>query len=259
MDDSIRLPHFIIGGAPRAGTTFLAQALDRHPGLYMAKPFRPEPKVFLIPAHDRGEYLARYGPLFPEASEGRIRGEKTTNYFESAEACARMADALSDVRVLFLLREPVARAYSNYLWTRKNGLETLSFEEAVAREGQRPSPLQAHARPYDYLTRGDYATFAQHYIDAFGRDRVGFFLFEDIERRPEDFLGAVQRFIGVDPLPFDRLNVGQVNSAAEMGPPLDARLAAPLRERMAPLVERLARVTGLDLTPWGYATRRRAA
>ena len=66
-------------------------------------------------------------------------------------------------------------------------------------------------------------------------------------------------FIGADPAPFDTLDVGRVNSAAELGPPLNPLLAEKLRERMAPSVERLARLTGLDLGRWGYQTARRAA
>ena len=42
-------PTFIIGGAPRSGTNFLCHALDRHPAVYMAKPYMPEPKVFMGP------------------------------------------------------------------------------------------------------------------------------------------------------------------------------------------------------------------
>ena len=45
---SRRLPDFIIGGAPRSGTTWLTAALDRHPDIWVAKPLRPEPKFFLV-------------------------------------------------------------------------------------------------------------------------------------------------------------------------------------------------------------------
>jgi hypothetical protein len=248
-------PTFIIGGAPRSGTTFLAQSLDRHPDVYMGKPFIPEPKVFLIPATHEDEYGARYARLFGAAAGFRARGEKTSNYFESADACARIRATLPEVRLIFLLREPVARAYSNYLWSRKNGLETLPFEEAIACEGQRPSPLppeKAHAKPFDYLERGKYATFAHRYLSAFGRDRIAFFLFEEIVRQPEKTLSEIQRFIGVEPLPFDHLNIGKVNSAAEVGPELDQRTAASLRECMIPEVERFAVLTGMDLSSWGY-------
>jgi hypothetical protein len=261
--EPVRVPHFIIGGAPRSGTTFLAEALDRHPGIFMAKPFRPEPKVFLTAAADRDEYLRRYRPLFAGAGVGQVLGEKTTNYFESEEACLRMRDALpTNVRLLFLLREPVARAYSNYLWSKKNGLEPLSFEEAVALEGNRRSvlpPEKARARPHDYLSRSDYARHAQRYLDAFGVPRIDFFLYEDIERQPERLLAAVQRFIGVEPLPFLDLDVGVVNSAAEVGPPLDPVIAARLRERLAPSVARLAALTGLNLAAWAPEAVSKAA
>ena len=44
----MRLPDFLIGGAPRAGTTWLYRLLDRHPDVYMARPATPEPKFFLV-------------------------------------------------------------------------------------------------------------------------------------------------------------------------------------------------------------------
>ena len=45
---TLRLPDFIIGGAPRSGTTWLYWLLDRHPEIYMASPVKPEPKFFLV-------------------------------------------------------------------------------------------------------------------------------------------------------------------------------------------------------------------
>jgi hypothetical protein len=257
MAKSVDQPAFIIGGAPRSGTSFLCQALDRHPDVYMAKPLVPEPKVFMGPPQDPETYRARYAELFAGASGQRMLGEKTTNYLESQTCCERIAAYLPGVRMLFIVREPVARAYSNYLWSRKNGLETLTFEEAIALEGRRPSPLppeKAHARPFDYLVRGDYATFAERYYEALGRDRVAFFLFEEIQARPDALLSRVQQFIGVEPLPAERLDVGVVNSARQEGPPIDGETERRLRARMAPLVDRFAALTGLDLRAWGYST-----
>lgn len=256
MDDSCRWPHFIIGGAPRSGTTFLCHALSRHPGIYMARPFIPEPKVFFGPELDAAGYQRRYRELFAAATPGQVRGEKTTNYLESPLACERIQRHLPGIRMLFIFREPVARAYSNYLWSKKNGLETLTFEEAVAREGQRESPLppeKSHARPFDYLCRGDYGTFAQRYVQALGRENVHFFLYEDICQNPAALMDKVQRVIGVDPIPFNTLDVGVVNSASDMGPELAGPVRERLRERMAPHVRRFAALSELDLTPWGYA------
>jgi hypothetical protein len=246
-----RLPTFIIGGAPRSGTTYLAQALDRHPDVYLAKPFIPEPKVFFGPERTVVEYRAAYERLLAGAGRESALGEKTSNYLENDEACRRIAATLPKTRMVFVVREPVARAYSNYLWSRKNGLETLSFEEAIARENQRPSPLppeNTHARPFDYQRRGEYGRFARRYYDALGRERVGFFLFEELTQ----LLGDVQRFVGVDLLPFERLDVGPVNAARDEGPPIDPSTESALREKMTPWVRDFAAVTGLDVTVWGY-------
>src|SRR5262245_57820083 len=103
-------PTFLIGGAPRSGTTFLSEALDRHPDVRMARPVIPEPKVFFGPLLDEAGYRARYAELFAGCNGERALGEKTSNYFESAEACDRIARFLPHVRVLVILREPVARA-----------------------------------------------------------------------------------------------------------------------------------------------------
>jgi hypothetical protein len=248
-------PAFIIGGAPRAGTNFLCHALDRHPDVYLAKPYMPEPKVFMGPEQPGPVYAARYAALFEPAGERRALGEKTTYYLENEGCCALITRHLPAVRMVFVLREPVARAYSNYLWTKKNGLESLPFEEAVRREGQRPSPLppdRDYARPHDYLVRGRYDVFAERWYAALGRERVVFLLYEDLVSTPEPVLARIQAFIGVPVKPLGAEDLGVINSASEMGGALDPTLERALRERMAPHVHRLAALTGLDVARWGY-------
>jgi hypothetical protein len=250
-DDPL-LPTFIIGGAPRSGTTYLCEALARHPGIAMARPFIPEPKVFMLPAASPDAYLARYRAFFPSAAAAQARGEKTSYYLESAEACSLIRHCLPDVRLVFIFREPVARAYSNYLWSRKNGLETLSFEEALALNGRRPNPLgpeKAYVRPFDYLARGNYADLVSPYLDSFRRDQLGFFLFEDIAGRPADLLCRLHRFLGVEDT---RSPAPGVVNPGDGGPELDPGLVARLAERFRSQVERFASLTGLDVGRWGY-------
>jgi len=207
------------------------------------------------PEQPRAEYERRYAALFAAAGPRPALGEKTSYYLENEEACALIRRHLPDVRMLFVVREPVARAYSNYLWTKKNGLETLAFEQAVRLEGRRPSPLppdRDYARPYDYLPRGRYDAFAERWFAALGRARVLFALYEDLVTTPEPVLARIQAFIGVGPAPLGAEDLGVINSAREMGPPLDAATEKTLRERMAPAVRRFAALTGLDVSAWGY-------
>ncbi|HEU4369339.1 MAG TPA: sulfotransferase [Methylomirabilota bacterium] len=245
-------PTFIIGGAPRSGTTFLCHALDRHPDIYMAKPYTPEPKVFLGPARDPAGYRRTFEQLFGAARHYRARGEKSSRYLESEEACWRIRAHLPGIRLVFSVREPVARAYSNYLWSTKNGIETLPFADAVDREGQRTSVVHDDARPFDYLIRGAYDVFAERYYAAFGRNAVLFVVYEDLMREPERVLALVHAFVGVEPRSLAVGDLGLVNSAREVGPPLDPALQARLRDRMTPAVQHFQRLTGLDVRAWGY-------
>jgi len=251
-----RRPTFIIGGAPRSGTTLLCHLLERHPDVFLMKPYIPEPKVFVTPTvGGREEYLRRYAEGLSGASGERALGEKTSYYLENEHVPARIADTLESVRLLFIVREPVQRAYSNYLWSRKNGIETLSFEEAVRLEGTRPNPLgtgREYARPFDYLTRGRYATFADRYFSRFGAAAVKFVLYEDLERRSTTIMREIQEFIGVEPIAMDAQALGRINAARDTGEPLDRRIDASLRERMAADVHRFAVLTELDVSPWGY-------
>jgi LPS sulfotransferase NodH len=250
------LPTFIIGGAPRSGTTLLCHLLERHPDVFIMRPYIPEPKVLVTPNPDgREEYLRRYAAGLADAGNQRAIGEKTSYYLENEHVPGRISEVFDSVRLLFIVREPVQRAYSNYLWSRQNGIETLSFAEAVAREGSRANPLgeaREYARPFDYLTRGRYATFAERYYTRFGRDDVKFVLYEDLERRPEGIMDEVQAFIGVERRPMDAQALGRINAVRPDGPALDHALEQSLREQMADEVGRFAAVTGLDVTPWGY-------
>jgi hypothetical protein len=248
------LPDIVIGGAPRSGTTFLCEVLDKHPGVYLAKPIAPEPKV-LLTGHPDGDtgILKRYDRYFGDAPPHLVRIEKTTNYFENEDARLRFAGLLPKARLIILLRDPVARAYSNWLWSRKNGLETLSFEEALSLEGRRPSPLppgREAARPFDYAARGRYGSLARAWIEALGRDRIGFFIFEDVLSRPEHFITAIQAFAGLEQLPWSILRTGRVN-ATEADKPIDPETAKRLRERFASEIREFHDLTGVDVSAWG--------
>jgi hypothetical protein len=251
------VPDLVIGGAPRSGTTFLCELLVKHPQVYVAQPFIPEPKVCMTP-HSAGDagLLERYASFFAEAPPQCVRVEKTSYYFENSDARDRLARLLPQARFVFILRDPVTRAYSNWSRTRAQGLETLPFERAIeVDECSRPVPLPpdlAYARPFDYLTRGQYGAFARAWIDAVGHSRIFFYVFEQAMTAPEPFVELLQRFAGIEPWPWSRLSTGRINASDVDDPAIDPALVARLRRRFVPEIERLVRLTGLDVSIWGY-------
>jgi len=218
-----RLANFIVAGAPRAGTTWLYFLAQRHPQIAMAQPVVPEPKFFLVDdLWRRGlDYYSQN--WFDQLPTGRVLGEKSANYLESPEAAERIYRALPRAKVIFLLRNPVDRAFSNYLWSRQNGLERETFERALAIEEQRERelpPQMRYARPHAYFSRGLYAQHLTRFFDCFPREQILVLRYEDILARPEQIAGAFQRFVGVTEIPGLARGLGPINATEAPSPEL---------------------------------------
>lgn len=249
----MRLPDFIIGGAPRSGTTWLYSLLDRHPAIYMAKPIKPEPKFFLVDhLYERGlEFYS--GTWFADADAGKIAGEKSTDYLESATAAERLARDLPRVKVVFILREPVDRAYSNYLWTKMNGLEHEDFETALRLESQRERELPERwrfTRPFSYFSRGLYADLMKPYLERFPKEQILVLRFEDITERPAALAERLHRFLGVEHRPGDSVNLGVLNPSETDNVGLSDDTRRMLGERYLDSNRRLASLLGSEFVPW---------
>lgn len=210
--------HFIIGGAPRSGTTWLYHALDRHPDIYMAKPVTPEPKFFLVDdIYAKG--LAFYKQnWFSDAPPNAMTGEKSTNYLESSVVAQRIHQSIPDAKLVFILRNPVERAFNNYLWSVTNGMEDLSFEDALEQEEQREKTTPAHlqyARPHAYYSRGLYAKLLKPYFQLFTKEQILCIPFENLERNPTELLNTLHEHLKVELRPQDANGLDVINKARD--------------------------------------------
>ncbi len=219
----------------------------------MAKPTKPEPKFFLVDhLYERGiEYYAR--TWFDAAGDAQAVGEKSTDYLESAAAAARIGRDLPRVKLIFILREPVSRAYSNYLWTKMNGLETEDFATAIRLEAQRERELPERlrfARPFSYVSRGMYADLLRPYFDRFPREQVLVLRFEDILEAPRRLADALQRFLGVEPRPHDADDLGMINPAEGRDQEMPEAARRELASRYVEPNRELARMLGPSFPIW---------
>lgn len=189
--------NFIIG-AQRSGTTYLYNIFDRHPDIYMAKPFRPEPKFFLDEDEvSKGQkyYLNKYYSL---RKEGQVLVEKSTSYIESIKAGENIKTLFPDARIIVSLRNPVERAISNYFFSRNNGLETRTIEEVFLDEKpfDRIS-VKTSVSPFAYLERGEYVKYLKKYYNLFSEANIGVFIFEEFINNKEG-LNKVSKYLGID-------------------------------------------------------------
>jgi Sulfotransferase domain len=191
--------HLLVIGAQRCGTTYLHELLADHPEIAMARPVRPEPKVFLTDeVVERGAEWYRE-TYFGHADPALLLGEKSTSYLESTEAIQRVTEVLSSPRIVVQLRDPIARAMSNWSFSRAHGMEERSLTEALSRNLDGPLPWDPQltsVSPYAYLERGRYADQLAPWLAAFpGLVRVQFL--EDLVENPER-IGELYAWLGVD-------------------------------------------------------------
>ncbi|MFC6286245.1 sulfotransferase family protein [Nocardioides sp. GCM10027113] len=250
-----RARHLLVVGAQRCGTTYLHDQLAAHPQVAMARPARPEPKVFLSDeVVERGADWYR-ATWFAHATDETVLGEKSTSYLEYAACADRAAAVLGDPLVLVQLRDPVARAASHWSFSRDSGLEERPLAEALERnlEGPLPwDPRRTSVSPYAYLERGRYADYLAPWLERFGDD-VTVLLLEDLVADPTRIRDAYAA-IGVDPgfVPAELgVPVNESSRSGAEGLPADlpADLAARLRDHFAESDRALAELLGRSL-PW---------
>jgi hypothetical protein len=237
---------FVIG-AQRCGTSLLRDVLDAHTDVEMARPFTPETKWFLDPSRTPG-VGAFVDALFDAARSPAWRGEKATSYIEHPEAADRIAAALPGARIVAVVREPVARAVSNYAFSLRNGVEDRPIDLALAPDVPRRAwdPGRFSVSPFAYLERGRYVDHLQPWLERFG-DAVTVLLFEDlIEGRATRQLFAS---LGLS-IPEPVVPPARVNASPE---PLEwpsQGVIDDLRDFFAGPNAALARLLGQDLSRW---------
>ncbi|MGH7572939.1 MAG: sulfotransferase family protein [Gemmatimonadota bacterium] len=210
------LPQYLIIGAQRAGTTSLYTYLSQHPQIL--RPARKEVHFFDLHFHEGVRWYRAHFPLqSARARESEavgapvLTGEATPYYLFHPEAPRRIASLLPGVRLIALLRDPVARAYSHYTLTAGQGRDPLSFTEAVRWEQKCLEEALGKGLDigacYDgrdhlwhsYLARGIYSLQLKTYFDLFDRKDICVVCSENLFRDPRATYDHILAFLGLRP------------------------------------------------------------
>lgn len=199
------LPNFIVIGAAKAGTTALYWYLAEHPEVFMSPVKETNYFAYGLDAEGRLLYgdpevhrfpvksLLEYQELFAQAGGAIGIGEASPIYLECPQAAGRIKDVIPTVRIICGLRHPVDRAYSDYQMY-------LRYRARRFDPARELYPESIWARPDSrWMQIGRYHEQLKRYFDAFPRDRIHVFLFEDFQRSPLQTVQNLYRFLGVDP------------------------------------------------------------
>ena len=196
------LPNFICPGAQKAATSTLYHVLKQHPDIYLPK--RKETHFF-----DREERFSQGLDWYQEQYYGDAAGEKiigdiTPEYMYLPHIPRRIYDCLgADIRFVFMLRNPVDRAFSHYQMSVRRGWEDQPLAKAVGMEEARIAEGPAQRRNFSYIGRGFYAAQIKGFMALFPRENMQFILFEDFVRHTPETTGEIIRFLGLNPCPMD--------------------------------------------------------
>ena len=204
--DSKNMPNFLIVGAAKAGTTSLYEYLRQHPDIFM--PEWKELSFFIGdpcgPLH-RVKKARYYDKVFADAHGYRAVGEASTSYLFDEAAAGIIRDQLGEIKIIIILRDPVAMSYSLYnQQVRKEGETCVSFESALEAEEKRRQSLNFRQRCYGwhanyyYYQRGLYFEQVKRYLDTFGQERVMIILFDELTAATVKTVQKVYTFLGVE-------------------------------------------------------------
>jgi hypothetical protein len=180
-----RLPTFIVIGAMKAGTTSLFHYLDEHPEVYMS----PLKEVdFFVEEGNWARGLDWYARQFDGAGGAVAVGEASTIYTKYPRyggVPERISQHLPDVRLVYVLRDPIDRLRSHFEHRRLVGNERRSLAEAIASD---PS----------YVDTSRYGMQLERYLEHFPPDRILLLTSEALKTRRGETVREVYRFLGID-------------------------------------------------------------
>ena len=204
------LPTFLILGAARCGTTSLHYYLDEHPDVRMST--IKEPNFFLFRQTPEGPRPCigddrrlvaksvpdreRYERLFP--STARALGEASPLYLYTRETPELIKAVIPQARLVAVVREPVERAWSHFVYVNDDlGERTVpAFATAVEREldlGYEPYRTGTH-----FLRLSAYAEQLERYRSTFPSRQLTVVGYDDLVSRTPDTLARLCRFLGID-------------------------------------------------------------
>lgn len=258
-------PEFLIVGTKRGGTTSLWNYLIGHPQVLGMFPASQTSKSCHFFYRYYGKGFDWYRAHFPTVMYRRlvarrtgrepITGEASPYYMYDPRVAERVHRLLPAVKAIMLLRDPVERAYSHYRERVGEGVEPLSFPEALAAEADRTrgeltrmtaQPLY-YSRPHDYYSyqdRGVYLPQVRRWRQLFPAERLLILRSEDLYEDPDRVYGEVTGFLGLDRVPLGHPKRYNYQPAAEMEPDVRTALTAFFREPNAALYAELGRDFG---------------
>ncbi len=232
---------FLIIGAQKCATTTLFEQLRVHP--QVAMPLQKEVPFFTRDDADADTWRSFEAEHFGNA-QGQLRGKASPQYLADPNAAERIATLMPGIKLVAILRDPVARSFSHYRMDRRRGTEERTFAEVIAglltpeaMEAGRTLPVPTHDEGWEseaafHVAWSEYGRALARYRAHFSAEQLLVLYMEDLSRDPEGTFDRLLAFLGLEP-GFRPPALGKVVHAGGGGNRIPHGARVWLRERAA--------------------------
>ncbi|NNF56064.1 MAG: sulfotransferase [Acidimicrobiales bacterium] len=258
-------PDYLIIGTKRGGSTSLARWVLEHPNVAPLFPARETRKgtYFFDVNYDRGERW--YRSHFPTRTSLAIRsrqqsqplmvGEAVPYYLHHPHAAARARAFAPAANIIALLRDPTDRAYGHWGERTRNGVEWLSFPDALAAEDERlageedrmladPSYQSFAHQHYSYVDQGRYERGLRRWMHHWPAEQLLVLRSEDMYSDPARIYAQVTDFLGLPRFEPEAFAAWNMKASSVIEPIVETQLRATLAPSVQAVEELLGRPMG---------------
>ncbi|MBP2316099.1 sulfotransferase family protein [Azospirillum soli] len=227
-------------GAQKSGTTWLYFNFKKHPSIFLTE----EKELHFWDWHrDRG--LDWYRAQFAPAPAGTRAGEITPAYgiLDSGKV-AEIHREFPDIRLFYLIRNPIERAWSSALMALPRA--EMTIEEAS------DAWFIDHFNARGSASRGDYESCLRVWRSHYPAEQIHVETFDDIVTDPRGVLRRCCAHLGIDPAHYDGIPDESLSTPHNVGSghPMRPTLRHYLERMYRPKIDSLAAYLGRDLSRW---------
>jgi hypothetical protein len=187
MTETGVVPTFVVAGAQKSGTTWLFECLDEHPEVFV--PTVKEVHFFCPTSECRFSTANNgegwYKTQFKSDGSTKALGDLSTDYMYYSECAGHLAKYNPALKVIFMLRNPIDRAYSAYWMWRRHTPDLPPFREVLRQNDS-------------LVARGLYTEQIKRYFRTFPKNQIRVYIYEEFIEAPDSSIEDLYRFIGVD-------------------------------------------------------------
>ncbi|MBW3020037.1 sulfotransferase domain-containing protein [Candidatus Woesearchaeota archaeon] len=247
-----KLPDFLIIGTQKGGTVSLWHNLKKHPDIEFCPNFSSsfddggdnEREVHFFDKNwDKG--IEWYKSLFNNNS--KLQGECTPEYIFYLNSHKRMFETLPNAKLIFIIRNPITRAYSSYnhqlqqgfTWENDFSIDS-SFDEAINEVFNKDLMM-------DFVSIGFYINQIKHLLKYFKKEQLLILISEQMRKNPQETYNKIFDFLGLKR--FDIDYTPNIHSR-KYKEPMKEETRKKLKEIYKPYNERLFEFLGYRIKEW---------